>query len=160
MSGKKTDLQRAFAEDGAKKTHVGGQALIEGVMMRGKYNWAVAVREPSGAVYEEEHDLASGKDKNGWLYWPVVRGCRSFVESLALGFKALEIAAMHSYAEEPEDTEEETFECGEKEMMVSMVLGLLLGVALFVVLPAFIANLIVGIVGACIAIAIARKILR
>ena len=46
---KKSDLSRAFAEDGALKTHVGGQALIEGVMMRGKFNWAVAVREPSGA---------------------------------------------------------------------------------------------------------------
>lgn len=147
MPGKQSDLKRAFSEDGAKKTHVGGQALIEGVMMRGKYNWAVAVREPSGNVYEEEHDLASGKGKNGWLYWPIVRGCRSFVESLMLGFKALEVAAMHAYAEEPDesgDSEEETFEFGEKEMMVSMVLGLLLGVALFVVLPAFIANLIVG----------------
>ncbi len=40
-------------EDGARKTHVGGQALIEGVMMRGKYNWAVAVREPDGGVYLE-----------------------------------------------------------------------------------------------------------
>ena len=47
-----------------RKTHVGGQALLEGIMMRGKYNWSVAVREPSGAVYTEEHDLASGKEKN------------------------------------------------------------------------------------------------
>lgn len=141
--GKKSDLKRAFAEDGAKKTHVGGQALIEGVMMRGKYNWAVAVREPDGNVYEEEHDLASGRSKNGWLYWPVVRGCRAFVESLLLGFKALEVAAMHAYAEEVEE-DEESFEFGEKEMAVSLVLGLVLGVALFVVLPALIANLIVG----------------
>ncbi len=90
-------VKRAFAEDGALKTHVGGQALIEGVMMRGKFNWAAAVREPSGSIYVEEHDLASGKAKNGWLYWPVVRGCRAFVESLVLGYKALEIAALHAY---------------------------------------------------------------
>ena len=93
-------VKRAFAEDGALKTHVGGQALIEGVMMRGKFNWAAAVREPSGSIYVEEHDLASGKEKNGWLYWPVVRGCRAFVESLVLGYKALEIAAMHAYGDE------------------------------------------------------------
>lgn len=95
-------VKRAFAEDGANKTHVGGQALIEGVMMRGRYNWAAAVREPSGNIYIEEHDLASGKAKNKWLYWPVVRGCRAFVESLILGYKALEIAAMHAYGDEEE----------------------------------------------------------
>ena len=97
---KRSAVKRAFAEDGANKTHVGGQALIEGVMMRGRYNWAAAVREPSGNIYIEEHDLASGKAKNKWLYWPVVRGCRAFAESLILGYKALEIAAMHAYGDE------------------------------------------------------------
>ena len=99
---KRSAVKRAFAEDGANKTHVGGQALIEGVMMRGRYNWAAAVREPSGNIYIEEHDLASGKARNKWLYWPVVRGCRAFVESLILGYKALEIAAMHAYGDEEE----------------------------------------------------------
>lgn len=106
MTREKSDLSRAFSEDGARKTHVGGQALLEGIMMRGKYNWSVAVREPSGAVYTEEHDLASGKEKNGWLYWPLVRGCRALVESLVLGFKALEIATLHAYAEEDEGEHE------------------------------------------------------
>lgn len=100
MTKQKSDLSRAFSEDGAIKTHVGGQALIEGVMMRGKYNWAVAVREPDGAIYVEEHDLNSGKDKNGWMYWPLVRGCRALVESLMLGLKALEIAALHAFGDE------------------------------------------------------------
>lgn len=146
---KQSEFSRAFAEDGARKTHIGGQALIEGVMMRGKYNWAVAVREPDGSIYVEEHDLASGKDKNGWMYWPLVRGCRALVESLTLGFKALEIAAMHAFDDE-EDNESDSGEqkgegeFGHTEMMISMVLGLVLGVALFVVAPAFITNLIVG----------------
>ena len=100
---KRSEAARAFAEDGPRKTHVGGQALIEGVMMRGVYNWAVAVREPDGGVYVEEHDLSSGRKKNGWMYWPVIRGCRAFVESLMLGYKALEIAAMHAFADEDED---------------------------------------------------------
>ena len=99
----KSDLSRAFSEDGARKTHVGGQALLEGVMMRGKYNWAVGVREPDGGVYEESHDLASGQEKNGWMYWPCVRGCRAMVESLVLGYKALEIAALHAFNEDEED---------------------------------------------------------
>ena len=101
----KSDLSRAFSEDGALKTHVGGQALLEGIMMRGKYNWSVAVREPEGTIYLEEHDLASGKEKNGWLYWPFIRGCRAFVESLTLGYKALSIAAEHAFVEEDEEEE-------------------------------------------------------
>ena len=140
-----SDLKRAFTEDGALKTHVGGQALIEGVMMRGKYNWAVAVREPTGDVYIEEHDLASGKEKNGWLYWPVIRGCTAFFESLVLGFKALSIAAEHAFTEEAnEETGEEGFEFGSGMMALSMVLGLALGIALFIVVPAAATNLIVG----------------
>lgn len=99
----KSDLSRAFSEDGALKTHVGGQALLEGIMMRGKYNWSVAVREPDGNIYTEEHDLAYGKDKSGWLYWPFIRGCRAFVESLALGYKALSISAEHAFVEEEEE---------------------------------------------------------
>ncbi len=99
----KSDLSRAFSEDGELKTHVGGQALLEGIMMRGKYNWSVAVREPDGGIYTEEHDLAYGVDKSGWLYWPFVRGCRAFVESLALGYKALSIAAEHAFVEEEDE---------------------------------------------------------
>lgn len=99
MSEKKNDLSRAFSEDGALKTHIGGQALLEGVMMRGKFNWAVAVRQPDNVIYTEEHDLASGKKKNGWLYWPVVRGCRAFVESLVLGYKALNVAVEHAFVD-------------------------------------------------------------
>ena len=145
MPKQDSDLKRAFTEDGALKTHVGGQALIEGVMMRGKYNWAVAVREPTGNVYIEEHDLASGKKKNSWLYWPVIRGCTAFFESLVLGFKALSIAAEHAFTEEAnEETGEEGFEFGGTAMALSMALGLVLGIVLFIVAPAAVTNLIVG----------------
>ena len=103
MAEEKSDLTRAFSEDGAVKTHVGGQALIEGIMMRGKYNWAVAVRKPAGDVYIEEHDLASGRAGKGWMHWPLIRGCRALVESLLLGYKALEIAALHAFDDEEEE---------------------------------------------------------
>ena len=85
------------------QTHVGGQALIEGIMMRGKFNWAVAVREPQGGIYLEEHDLASGRDKNSWLHKPIVRGCTALVESLLLSFKALDIASQHAFDLEEEE---------------------------------------------------------
>ena len=92
-----SDLRRAFTEDGAWKTHVGGQALLEGVMMRGRYNWSAAVRTPNGDIYTEEHDLISGKDKHAWMRVPVIRGCVAFFESLVLGYKALDVAAERAY---------------------------------------------------------------
>lgn len=96
------DLKRAFKEDGSRRTHIGGQALIEGVMMRGKLNWAVAVREPDGTMHSEEHPLSKKGKRAAWLSWPLVRGCVALVDSLVLGYKALEIAANHAYAEEEE----------------------------------------------------------
>ena len=109
----KSDLSRAFSEDGALKTHVGGQALLEGIMMRGKYNWSVAVREPEGGIYLEEHELDLAK-KHAWLYWPLIRGVRAFVESLALGYKALTIAAEHAFVEEDEEAAPEAEAAGDK----------------------------------------------
>lgn len=101
----KSDLSRAFSEDGALKTHVGGQALLEGIMMRGKLNWSVAVREPGGGIYTEAHDLPQAVRRASWLSWPIVRGCRAFVESLAIGYKALEVAVAHAFDDE-EDAQE------------------------------------------------------
>lgn len=139
----KSEFSRAFAEDGAHKTHIGGQALLEGIMMRGKYNWAAAVRTPEGDIYVEEHDLASGKQKHKWMRWPLVRGCTALVESLSLGFKALEIAAEHAFVDEEDDSDKPK-EKRDATMTVSMILGVILGVALFIVAPAAITNLIVG----------------
>ena len=94
-----------IAEEGELfRTHIGGSALTEGVMMRGKLSWAVAVREPSGRVYVEEHELPDPALRPAWRHWPLVRGCVSFVESMALSFKAMNLAADHAY-----DAEGETF---------------------------------------------------
>lgn len=160
---KQSDIKRAFAEDGARKTSVGGQALIEGIMMRGSTHWSVAVRKPDGSMHTEEHELASGRAGQRWMRWPLVRGCVALVESLGLGFKALEIAAKHAFNEpDPEPTtvdargqrhssqpsdrrrKQTDGEFGSAEMTISLVLGVLLGVALFIVVPALIANLLVG----------------
>lgn len=94
-----------IAEEGELfRTHIGGSALTEGVMMRGKLSWAVAVREPSGHIYVEEHELPDPAAHPAWRRWPLVRGCVSFVESMALSFKAMNLAADHAY-----DAEGETF---------------------------------------------------
>lgn len=88
------------------QTHIGGAAMLEGVMMRGRYSWAVAVREPDGNIYVEEHDVPGYGKKQAWRRWPLVRGCVSLIESLVLQFKAMGITAAHAYDFE-EDTSKE-----------------------------------------------------
>lgn len=95
-----SETRRAFVEDGPNRTHIGGQALIEGVMMRGRQSWAAAVRQPDGDVYLEEHPLSAQGSRPSWMSWPLVRGCVALVDSLVLGFKALEVATTHAYDEE------------------------------------------------------------
>lgn len=101
----KSDLARAFSEDGPRKTHIGGQALIEGVMMRGKNCWAIGVREPDGRLFSQEYPLSKKGNRPTWFSWPLVRGCVALVDSLALGFKALEIAANKAFDDEEEVAE-------------------------------------------------------
>jgi uncharacterized protein YqhQ len=110
-------------------THIGGQAVLEGIMMRGRYNWAVAVRTPDGSIHFEEHDLESGKAKKNWMRWPIVRGCVAMVETLSLAMKAFSVSA--SLAGE---TEEEQLTA--KEISITMVLGAGLAILFFIVLPA------------------------
>ena len=114
----KSDLARAFSEDGPCKTHIGGQALIEGVMMRGKNCWAIGVREPDGGLFSQEYPLSKKGNRPTWFSWPLVRGCVALVDSLALGFKALEIAANKAF-----DDEEETAESSVSNDTVSSELS-------------------------------------
>ena len=103
--GRTVAKDEKIAEEGELfRTHIGGSALTEGVMMRGKLSWAVAVREPSGHIYVEEHELPDPAARPAWRRWPLVRGCVSFVESMALSFKAMNLAADHAY-----DAEGETY---------------------------------------------------
>ncbi|GAB4282424.1 MAG: DUF1385 domain-containing protein [Coriobacteriia bacterium] len=118
-------------------THIGGQAVLEGIMMRGKKNWAIAVREADGTIYTEAHDLVSAKDRHAWLKWPVIRGMWGFYETMVLAVKAFGISAEHAG-----ETEEE--QLTSREIALTMVLGLALAIGLFIVLPAVATNLLVG----------------
>jgi uncharacterized protein YqhQ len=120
-----------------KHTHIGGQAVLEGIMMRGKLNWAIAVREPDGSIYTEQHDLVSANRNHKWLKWPIIRGMWGFYETMVLAIKAFGISAEHAG-----ETEEEKLSQGE--ITLTMFLGLGLAIALFIVLPAVVTNLVVG----------------
>lgn len=132
----------------AFKTSVGGQALMEGVMMRGPEKIACAVRKPDGTIYTE----ARGLTRHAWQKIPVVRGVGSFVDSLVTGYRYLMKSAEVSMTESQREEEQSAFDrwvdahLGEKGanavMALAAVLGGALAVALFVVLPTFLVGLL------------------
>ena len=134
-------------------THIGGQAVLEGIMMRGKYNWAVAVRAGDGSIHTEEHDLVSGSAKHSWMRWPIVRGVVALVETLMLAMKAFAVSASLA----PEMQEEEL---SGKEISITMALGVVIAVAFFVVVPAVVTNLFVSQVNQPILWNVADGLLR
>jgi uncharacterized protein YqhQ len=117
-------------------THIGGQALLEGVMMRGRKNWAVAVRVADGSIHVEAHDLPP-KASTGWRTKPVLRGVYAMYQTLALSLKAFSIAA--SLAGESEEEQ-----LTSKEIAGTMVAGVVLAVGVFIVAPALLTNLVAG----------------
>jgi uncharacterized protein YqhQ len=115
---------------------IGGQAVIEGVMMRSLTGYSVAVRQPDGGVAIKQDKLVSITKKYPFLKIPVLRGSVVLIQSLILGMRALNYSASVASAEE-----------GEKEMSNwaiagSMALALLLGVGLFILAPLGLTNLI------------------
>lgn len=84
-------------------TSIGGQALMEGVMMRGPKKTSVAVRLPDETIDVEELKIKSLRERYKWLNWPFIRGVIAMYESMSIGFKALGMSADKSL---PEDEEE------------------------------------------------------
>src|SRR5947199_586456 len=87
-------------------SNVGGQAVLEGVMMRGPRNWAVAVRKPDGAIAQVAREIDPLMARHWSLRLPVVRGVVALGESLAIGFRALSVSANYAAQEELEGDEE------------------------------------------------------
>ncbi len=135
------------------KSKIGGQAVIEGVMMRGIDKAAMACRLPSGEIDLEEWAVKGGKNAPFYRKIPFVRGIFVFVTSMIDGYKCLSRSAdKQMKAEENDDEEPSKFEKWVDEKLgdkltpiittVSIILGLALAVALFMVLPSGISKLI------------------
>ena len=90
-----------------KKTSIGGQALIEGIMMRGPHKTVMAVRNSDGEIVTENMITKQLKDKYKILGWPIIRGAVSMVESMLFGYKALMKSAELSDMLDEEETEKE-----------------------------------------------------
>ena len=86
-------LQLLPALESGEETLVGGQAVLEGVMMRSPHAWAIAVRKPSGDVATHSEPLERPSEKHKWMGWPVVRGVMTLGYAMTLGFRALRFSA-------------------------------------------------------------------
>ena len=132
-----------------KKTSIGGQALIEGIMMRGPKKDAMAVRMKDGSVEVFPMEIKSIKNKCFIFRWPIIRGVVGFVESMIIGYKAMMVSAEKSgYLDEIEEETKKGEENSEKEpekksgggfmtaiMIIAAVLAVILCVGLFIYLP-------------------------
>lgn len=136
------------------KTSVGGQALIEGIMMQGPKGAAVSVRTPDGSIDTEMVNFKHAKDKFKPLGWPLVRGVVAYVESMIFGYKCLMMSAEKSGLEDLEQSQENTSKLDKwlndhlnKKVMgvltaIASVLGVLLAFGLFFYLPTVAVNFI------------------
>src|SRR5436309_3253567 len=118
---------------------IGGQAVLEGVMMRGPSSWAVAVRKPDGAIAQVCNTINSPMARRGVYRLPVVRGVIALGESLAIGFRALAISANYAAQEEGEDGEVQT-ELTRGQMIFAFAVAIGFAIMLFKVTPALITN--------------------
>jgi uncharacterized protein YqhQ len=117
----------------------GGQAVLEGVMMRSPSSWAVAVRTPEGEITEVVQDIDSPMQRRRLWRLPVVRGVIALGESLTIGFRALAISANVASQERDEDGEIQT-QIGRGQIIFSFVIAIGFALMLFKVGPALITN--------------------
>ncbi len=115
---------------------VGGQAVIEGVMMRSPKNWTVAVRDPKGTIHLLKEKLT---ETPRFLKLPLVRGVVALFQALSLGIRAIEFSAGKAYEEEGEES------LSKFSLVMTMIVAFGLGIGLFILLPLY-ATKLVGLV--------------
>ncbi len=140
-----------MSENKKHKTSIGGQALIEGIMMRGPKGTAMSLRLPDGTIETEVEEYIPWKNKCKLFGWPLVRGVVGFAESMATGYKYLMKSADKTLTEEEKEADMSKLDkwlndhMGEKMMAVISVISAVLGVGLsfliFMYLPTLLVDL-------------------
>ena len=86
-------VQLLPALESGEETLVGGQAVLEGVMMRSPHAWGICIRRPDGTLATHSEPLERPSEKHKWMGWPVIRGVMTLGQAMALGFRALRYSA-------------------------------------------------------------------
>lgn len=123
-----------------KSSGIGGQAVLEGIMMKNKEDYAVAVRKTDGEIAVTKDVYDSGKSFKSLKKIPFVRGVFNFVDSMVLGVKTLMISA--SYFDDEEDAEEKNEKKEKLVMSVTTVISFAIAILVFMMLPYFLISLL------------------
>ena len=121
---------------------VGGQAVLEGVMMRTPSSWSVSVRKPDGELESVSTPIRSVAARRRWLRLPVIRGMVALGESLVIGFRALAISASYAAEEEGEDGEPVSAELTRGQLIFAFAIAIGFTLVVFKVSPALLTNLL------------------
>ena len=135
-----------------KSSGIGGQAVIEGVMMKNKDRYAVAVRKPDNEIEVVVKECSSPAEKHRFLGWPIIRGVVNFIDSLVVGMSTLSYSASFYEDDEPDDDAEtkekkkqKTREQEAKEekamMTFTVILSIVMAVAVFMIAPYYVSRL-------------------
>ena len=122
-----------------KRILVGGQALIEGVMMRVPGAYAATVRKPDGSVECMREDFASATEKNKFWKSPILRGMVSLFEAMKIGFKTLQFSADMQLTEEEKQADQST--AGKFKNFLATTFAVILAVGLFIIAPLTLAKI-------------------
>jgi uncharacterized protein YqhQ len=117
-------LQLLPALESGEETLVGGQAVMEGVMMRSPHAWGIAVRKPSGEITTHSETLQRPSEKHKWMGWPFVRGLATLGQAMRLGFVASKFSLNVGLEEVAKEEGEKKPEIGSWAMIGSMVVSI------------------------------------
>ncbi|GAM09549.1 putative protein [Geobacter sp. OR-1] len=130
----------------AEKINIGGQAVIEGVMMRAPRSLAIAVRRPDGEIAVRKEEVIPLSERFPIVKLPVVRGAVALFQSLIVGIKALNFSANEAIAEEDEKSGEKK-ELSSWAMAGTMTIAFGFGILLFFIMPLYLTKLLVPVIG-------------
>ena len=142
-----------------KPSGVGGQAVMEGVMMRKGSNYAIAVRKPDKEIVVEKGTYVSAKDKYGICRVPIIRGIVTFVESLVLGMKSLTFSSKF-FEEEEKEKKPNTEKTEALITGLTVFFAIILAVGIFMLLPLWLVNLLSGVIQSQAALAVLEGAVR
>src|SRR5215467_12186752 len=111
-------------ESGEETTLVGGQAVVEGVMMRSPHAWGIAIRKPSGEITTHSAALQRPSEKHKWLGWPFVRGLATLGQAMRLGFVASKFSLNAGLESIAEEEGKKTPKISSWAMMASMIFSI------------------------------------